>query len=64
MKRIVKIVPRHGAFVVKHSKEKIIEILLAREALEGMAAGLATHHMNEAAGGFRQDLGPIPPRAG
>jgi DNA-binding GntR family transcriptional regulator len=45
---IVKIVPRHGAFVVKHSRERIIEILFAREALEGMAARLATHHMSEA----------------
>ncbi len=43
---IVKIVPRRGAFVVKHSKDKINEILIVREALEGLAARLAVDHMN------------------
>ncbi|MEW6375004.1 MAG: GntR family transcriptional regulator [Thermodesulfobacteriota bacterium] len=44
---IVKIIPRRGAFVVKHSKEKIIEILLLREVLEGLAARLAADHVDE-----------------
>ncbi len=44
---IVKIIPRRGAFVVKHSKERIIEILLVREVLEGFAARLAVDHMDE-----------------
>jgi len=43
---IVKIVPRRGAFVVKHSREKITEILMVREALEGFAARLAVDHIN------------------
>jgi len=44
---IVKIIPRRGAFVVKHSKESIIEILLVREVLEGFAARLAVGHIDE-----------------
>lgn len=44
---IVKIIPRRGAFVVKHSKERIIEILLLREVLEGLAARLAVDHIDE-----------------
>ena len=44
---IVKIIPRRGAFVVKHSKERIIEILLVREVLEGFAARLAVGHIDE-----------------
>jgi DNA-binding GntR family transcriptional regulator len=44
---IVKIIPRRGAFVVKHSKERIIEILLVREVLEGCAARLAVDHIDE-----------------
>lgn len=45
---IVKIIPRRGAFVVKHSKERIIEILLIREVLEGLAVRLAADNMDEA----------------
>ncbi len=41
---IVKIIPRRGAFVVKHSREKIDEILMVREALEGFAARIAADH--------------------
>ncbi len=41
---IVKIIPRRGAFVVKHSREKINEILMVREALEGFAARMAADH--------------------
>ena len=44
---IVKIIPRRGAFVVKHSKESIIEILLVREVLEGFSARLAVGHIDE-----------------
>lgn len=44
---IVEIIPRRGAFVVKHSKERIVEILLVREVLEGFAARLAVEHMDE-----------------
>lgn len=44
---IVKIIARRGAFVVKHSKERIIEILLVREALEGLAARLAAEDIHE-----------------
>ncbi len=44
---IVRVVPRRGAFVVKHSREKITEILMVREALEGFAARLAVDHINE-----------------
>jgi DNA-binding GntR family transcriptional regulator len=43
---IVKIIPRRGAFVVKHSRERIIEILLVREVLEGFAARLAVEHID------------------
>ena len=44
---IVKIIPRRGAFVVKHSNESIIEILLLREVLEGFAARLAVGNIDE-----------------
>ena len=44
---IVKIIPRRGAFVARHSKESIIEILLVREVLEGFAARLAVGHIDE-----------------
>jgi DNA-binding GntR family transcriptional regulator len=37
----LKIVPRQGIYVSKKSKEEIIEILLVRSVLEGMAARLA-----------------------
>jgi len=43
---IVKIVPRRGAFVIKHSREKITEILTVREVLEGFAARLAAGSIN------------------
>jgi DNA-binding GntR family transcriptional regulator len=46
---IVKIIPRRGAFVVRHSKESIVEILLVREVLEGFAARLAVGHIDERA---------------
>jgi DNA-binding GntR family transcriptional regulator len=46
---IVRVIPRRGAFVVKHSREKITEILMVREALEGFAARLAVDHIDEQA---------------
>jgi DNA-binding GntR family transcriptional regulator len=39
---IVKIIPRRGAFVVKQSKENIIEILQIREVLEALIVRLVT----------------------
>jgi len=44
---IIEIIPRRGAFVLKHSKERIVEILLVREVLEGFAARLAVDHIDE-----------------
>ena len=43
---IVRVIPRRGAFVVKHSREKITEILMVREVLEGFAARLAVDHVD------------------
>jgi len=40
----LKVVPRQGIYVPKKSKEEIIEILLVRSALEGLAARLAAIH--------------------
>ncbi|MEW6356495.1 MAG: GntR family transcriptional regulator [Planctomycetota bacterium] len=42
---IVKIVPRRGAVVAKPSAEEVLEILLVREVLEGLAARLAMEHV-------------------
>ena len=42
MEGFLKVVPRKGVYVVKKTKEEIIEILLVRAALEGMAARLAS----------------------
>jgi DNA-binding GntR family transcriptional regulator len=46
---IVKIIPRRGAFIVKHSKESINEILSVREVLEGLSAREAANHITDAA---------------
>ncbi|UCF83949.1 MAG: GntR family transcriptional regulator [Desulfobacteraceae bacterium] len=43
----LKVVPRKGVYVVKKSKKEIIEILLVRAVLEGMAARLATKNVTE-----------------
>jgi DNA-binding GntR family transcriptional regulator len=40
-------VPRKGVYVVKKTKKEVIEILLVRAALEGMAARLATQFVTE-----------------
>ena len=44
---IIEIFPRKGAFVRNCSREEVIEILILREVLEGVAARLATSRMNE-----------------
>lgn len=47
MEGFLKVVPRKGIYVVKKTKKEIIEILLVRAALEGMAARLATKYVTE-----------------
>lgn len=44
---IVEIYPRKGAFVKRWTKEEVIEILILREVLEGLAARLATQQLEE-----------------
>jgi DNA-binding GntR family transcriptional regulator len=46
MEGIIEIFPRKGAFVKNCSKEEVIEILILREVLEGVAARLATSQMD------------------
>lgn len=43
----LKVVPRKGVYVVKKSKDEIIEILMVRAALEGMAARLAAENVTK-----------------
>jgi DNA-binding GntR family transcriptional regulator len=43
----VKVIPRKGVFVVKKTKREIIEILITRAALEGMAARLAVERVTD-----------------
>jgi len=43
----LKVVPRKGIYVVKKTKKEVIEILLVRAVLEGMAARLATKYVTE-----------------
>ena len=45
--KIVKMVPRRGAYVRQQSPETVREVLEVREALEGMVSRLATRHMEE-----------------
>jgi DNA-binding GntR family transcriptional regulator len=45
---IVKIIPRRGAFVVKPSKENIIEVLQIREVLEALIVRLVTPILDKA----------------
>jgi len=45
---IVKIIPRRGAFIIRHSKESINEILSVREVLEGLSAREAVSHITDA----------------
>lgn len=44
---IVKTIPRRGAFVRKHSKENVLEILRIREVLEGLIVRILTQEMDE-----------------
>jgi DNA-binding GntR family transcriptional regulator len=44
---IVEIVPRLGVYLVDYDPDKVIEIYLAREALEGVAARLAAERITE-----------------
>ena len=44
---IVEIYPRKGAFVKNCSKEEVVEILILREVMEGLAARLATNRLSE-----------------
>ncbi len=43
----LKVVPRKGIYVVKKSTREIVEILIVRAALEGMAARLTTKYATE-----------------
>lgn len=43
----LRVEPRKGVFVVRRTRQEIIEILYVRAALEGMAAKLATRHITE-----------------
>ena len=45
--KIVKMIPRRGAYVRQQSPETIREVLEVREALEGLVSRLATRHMDE-----------------
>lgn len=47
MEGFLRVVPRKGVYVVKKSKQEMVEILLIRAALEGLAARLATRHATE-----------------
>lgn len=43
----LKLVPRKGVFVVKKSKEEMIEIIMVRATIEGMATRLATKNISK-----------------
>jgi DNA-binding GntR family transcriptional regulator len=43
----LKVVPRKGIFVIKKSKKEIVEILLVRASLEGLAARLAVQYVTD-----------------
>ncbi len=43
---IIEIYPRKGAFVKRWTKEEVIEILLIRYVLEGLAVRLATRNLD------------------
>jgi len=43
----VRVEPRKGVFVVRKTRQEIIEILYVRAALEGMAAKLAVRHITD-----------------
>ena len=43
----LRVEPRKGVFVIRKTRQEIIEILYVRAALEGMAAKLAIRHLTE-----------------
>ena len=43
----LKVIPRKGIYVVRKTKAEVVEILLIRSVLEGLAARLATKHATE-----------------
>jgi len=52
---LVQTVPRRGAFVVRKSRQEILEMICVWAALEGMAARLATKHAdNDEIAGLRK----------
>ncbi len=44
---IVEIVPRQGVYLINYDPQRVLEIYLAREALEGMAARLAAEKITD-----------------
>lgn len=44
---IVEIVPRQGVYLINYDPQRVIEIYIAREALEGMAARLAAEKITD-----------------
>ncbi|MGD9921011.1 MAG: GntR family transcriptional regulator [Pseudorhodoplanes sp.] len=44
---IVEIVPRQGVYLINYDPQRVIEIYLAREAIEGMAARLAAERITD-----------------
>lgn len=45
---VVKVIPRRGAYIVRKTKDEIIEVILASAALESMAARLAATRATQA----------------
>jgi DNA-binding GntR family transcriptional regulator len=43
----LRVIPRKGVYIVRKSKQEIVEILLVRSALEGLAARLATENISD-----------------
>ena len=45
--KIIEMIPRRGAFVIRQTEATVREVLEIREVMEGLVARLATGHMNE-----------------
>lgn len=45
--KIIEMIPRKGAFVIRQSEETVREVLEIREVLEGLVTRLATIHMDK-----------------
>ena len=45
--KIIEMIPRKGAFVIRQSEETVREVLEIREVLEGLVTRLATIHIDE-----------------